>query len=148
MDFTITLKPLTPGGEPEFRVVRDPRKAAEIQKKIEGNQNFYLEDEYVSWTRVLGTQKQKERIPEAMRLKASKCPHCEKGWLFQGDPDPLYLGKPLARPCPKCNLKGAQIVSEYKAYLETQDWYRSAKEDEDQRIRQQYWKDEPEPVIT
>jgi hypothetical protein len=130
MKYTVTIKPAEPKGELSFFQV-DASKAKEIMTKWDTHQNVQIGDAYISWQRIVEVT----APPKDLQLSGPQwCGKCEKGWLGEA------WGE--WKPC-SCNPTGKEKISEYRNYLETQDWYKQSQEADRAKSREEYLQSDP-----
>lgn len=87
----------------------DESQSRKVTNAIEGKRNFYIQDNYLSWTEVKGVRKMGSDSEQGRISAGSKyCGKCEKGWVTT---ERGFI------PC-NCNQLGMQIQREYRDYLE------------------------------
>lgn len=124
-------------------IIRIPAEFVDkIKADLQLGKDFWYRGKLIKYFEIkeaqFGSDSKKLQVSAAGRW----CSKCKNGWLFKPDPDPMYRSKMLAYPC-KCNSEGSEKVKKCVEYFKQQDWYKSAMEAEDQRMRAEYFRDDP-----
>lgn len=126
-------------------IIRIPAEFVDkIKADLQLGKDFWYRGKLIKYFEIKDAQlsDKEEKKLEASQSGGQWCGKCENGWLFRDDPDPMYRSKMLAYPC-KCNPEGSEKVKKCVEYFKQQDWYKSAMEAEDQRMRAEYFRDDP-----
>lgn len=80
-----------------------------VSKAVEAKHNFYIKDDYISWTEVTSVTRVGDSA--TVRIEPPRtCGRCDRGWIYTDDG---------ARAC-SCSMENQKIVADYRVSLGSQ----------------------------